>query len=387
VPKLELFTGKKEIIIAVLLIASISMAIPAKVAQASPTIFTFSDKTIFLAATGATSATGPLPNLGQIPGGAAATQTVGNVTFSLSPPSSALFIGTGGAADWTVRLPGPDIGISDVENLNMDLASPVFSLGFDFVKPQTDPNVNAAFGNSTFTVTLKNGATTVDSFNFSSPSIAFPTDTADFVGVWSDAAFNRVEIRETVGGIDNEFFGQVYTGIAPPGGPVLTLFLNLTKTPDKLVAHPGETITYSYDVNVTGNGQGGAASVTDNKCSPSAVLGVDGFNIGDTVSKGFADAGEVWKFTCSVPVTTCFEHPIFNNATARVGTNFTGVVASSASASVACTAQPPVGGEILGVDSTSLFVAGALTNAGLIIPIVGVVAAGIIGFGLRKRIK
>jgi hypothetical protein len=49
--------------------------------------------------------------------------------------------------------------------------------------------------------------------------------------------------------------------------------------------------------------------------------------------------------------------------------------------------QQPVGGEIVGIDMTSLFVAGAFANAGWIIPTAGVVAAGIVGFALRKRIK
>ncbi|HYL65701.1 MAG TPA: hypothetical protein VEU72_00955 [Nitrosopumilaceae archaeon] len=198
-------------------------------AFANPTISTFNDKTTFLTATGATPATGPLPDLGRIPGGAAASQTVGSATFSIAAPSSELFIGTSGVGgitnnDWTLRLPGPDIAISDVENLNIDLASPVFSLGFDFVKPQTDPNINAPFGPSVFTITLKNGATFVDSFTVTSPSAAFPTDSADFVGVSSDTAFNRVEIRETTGGIDNEFFGQVYTGTTPLHGPSIPDF-------------------------------------------------------------------------------------------------------------------------------------------------------------------
>ena len=49
--------------------------------------------------------------------------------------------------------------------------------------------------------------------------------------------------------------------------------------------------------------------------------------------------------------------------------------------------NPPVGGEILGVDMTTLFVAGAFANASWIIPIAGVAAAGIVGFVLRKRIR
>ncbi|SRR2546422_1438745 len=48
---------------------------------------------------------------------------------------------------------------------------------------------------------------------------------------------------------------------------------------------------------------------------------------------------------------------------------------------------PPVGGELLGVDITSLFVAGAFANAGWIIPITGLTAAGVVGLVLRKRIR
>ena len=58
-------------------------------------------------------------------------------------------------------------------------------------------------------------------------SLAFnaPNDTAAFAGVWSDAAFDRVEIRETTGAIENEFFGQFYTGTTPiPEPATLTLF-------------------------------------------------------------------------------------------------------------------------------------------------------------------
>ena len=32
--------------------------------------------------------------------------------------------------------------------------------------------------------------------------------------MWSDTAFNRLEVRETVGTDDNEFYGQFYTGLA-----------------------------------------------------------------------------------------------------------------------------------------------------------------------------
>jgi hypothetical protein len=86
----------------------------------------------------------------------------------------------------------------------------VYALGFDFVEPQYDANVNAPFIDSTFTVTLKNGAATVNSFTFNAPN-----DTTAFVWVWSSVAFNRMEIRETIGGNENEFFGPFYSGTTP----------------------------------------------------------------------------------------------------------------------------------------------------------------------------
>lgn len=46
-----------------------------------------------------------------------------------------------------------------------------------------------------------------------------------------------------------------------------------------------------------------------------------------------------------------------------------------------------VGGEILGVDMTTLFVAGAAANAGWIVPIAAATAAGLVGFLLKKRIR
>ena len=105
-----------------LLVFSILILVPVGFQDASAVITVFNDKTTFLTATSATSATGPLPNLGKIVGDAAASQTVGTVTFTITPPSSELFIGAAGVnavpgLDWTAINPGPDIAISDIENL------------------------------------------------------------------------------------------------------------------------------------------------------------------------------------------------------------------------------------------------------------------------------
>lgn len=181
---------------------------------ANAAFVTFDDKASFLAATGATSATGPLPNLGRIPpGDVTASQTVGDVTFTISSPSTALFFGRAGLsapAEWTTLLPGQAIAISNAENLNADLAGPVFALGFDFVEPSATSCFFAVCTDSTFTVTLKSGGSILHAFNFNAAD-----DVAAFVGVWSSASFDRVEIRDITGTLDDEFFGEFYTGFTP----------------------------------------------------------------------------------------------------------------------------------------------------------------------------
>jgi hypothetical protein len=51
----------------------------------------------------------------------------------------------------------------------------------------------------------------VGSFQFNAPN-----DATAFVGAWSTAAFDRAEIFETTGDIENEFYGQVYAGNLAP---------------------------------------------------------------------------------------------------------------------------------------------------------------------------
>lgn len=196
------------------------------------TLSTFDDKAAFLAATGATSATGDLPNLGSV----GSSQTVGDIQFS-SP--AGLWFGTGASGvqmidgtriyDWAPQLDGNDIAINGIENLDAGviLDDPVFSLGFDFFEPSRhDPdeelnlNTSAAGIDSTFEVGLYMDDVLLGSFEFNAPD-----DIAAFVGVWTDTTFNRVTIREIEGGIGNEFFGQFYTGDAPIPEPGTMLLL------------------------------------------------------------------------------------------------------------------------------------------------------------------
>jgi hypothetical protein len=177
-------------------------------AQAT-TITTYTDKATFLTHTGAASATGALPNLGEIPGGSGASQTIGSVTFTITAPSVALYIGVPSGlswSDWTPLLPGNEISVGGIKNLNAALASPVFAFGFDVVEPSTGDHDCAPCVDTTFNVTLKNSGATVGTFTFNAPD-----DVAAFVGVQSSSAFDRVEISEIGTLNDNEYFGQVYT--------------------------------------------------------------------------------------------------------------------------------------------------------------------------------
>ena len=146
-------------------------------------------ETLFISQTQATAQ----PELGTQVGG-----VVGDLTFSTPAGSSLSF------NEFTTLIPTtPDLAISGVENLNIALAAPVFSLGFQFVDPTDAPN-------STFDITLYSGGaagTVVNSFNFESPK-----DVLHFGGFVSDTAFDYVEIREIGGDSGNEYFGQFYTG-------------------------------------------------------------------------------------------------------------------------------------------------------------------------------
>lgn len=183
------------------LLVSAALVLAASPTRAATLVYT--DKASFLAATSATAASGPLPA-----GGPYTSLTLGTITYQ-SATGQAFSI-----ADYSARLVGNELSIDGLESINIVTAAPVYSLGFDFVEPNLDPNVNAAFIDSTFTVTLLNGTTFVDSYSFNAPN-----DTTAFEGVSSTIPFNSVQIRETTGSSENEFFGQIYTSVAPAPEP------------------------------------------------------------------------------------------------------------------------------------------------------------------------
>lgn len=164
----------------------------------------FSNRADFLAQTGSSAATS-IPT--DSPGNKGASYTSGSLTFSV------VFGDVFVVSDWTSLLPGNELSLPGFESFDVTVNSGiVYSFGFDFVEPQFGPNVGGTFVESTFAVQLLNGLTPVAAFSF-----ARPNDSASFVGIWADPGegFNRVQIRELIGGAENEFFGQFYTGTSP----------------------------------------------------------------------------------------------------------------------------------------------------------------------------
>jgi len=193
----------------------------------------FSDKSTFLSATCAKSATGPLPSLGYVSSAEVGSLTFSNVSGS-SDPSVALAFGINELPRspedfWTTLLPGVDLAVSGFEDVNIVFDGPTNSFGFDFAEHMTIPSEEgslcggaAGCTDSIFTVSLFLDGTPVDSFSFNAPN-----DVASFVGVSSAAAFNRAEIREsrTQGGMENDYYGQFYVGdgcecVTPPPGMI-----------------------------------------------------------------------------------------------------------------------------------------------------------------------
>jgi len=174
-------------------------------AAADAAIMTFTNRAAFLAATGASS-------IGAIPATIAGSGfTLGPLTFTNHAPSTM----TSGV-NWSTLISEPfDLAVSNIESFNIAASGPLFAFGFDFHEPtlSTPPGpafpdtCNTACVDSTFRITLFNGAIVVDSFDFNADD-----DVLAFIGVSSTLSFDRIEIRETVGTSDNEFFGNFLVG-------------------------------------------------------------------------------------------------------------------------------------------------------------------------------
>jgi len=181
-------------------------------------LIVYENQAAFLAGTGATAAD-PWPDIGLVPSG---THTEGDLTVTFVPPrATELWIGEdpmGGP--WSPRIPGFQIAISGWEEIDVDVGLPVLALGWDMVEPENDwdPARGDPFADSTFSVNVQNGSTTIASFEFN-----VDNDTAAFIGISSNTAFDRIEVREIAGSNDDEIFGQFYVNPAPDTCPAFSL--------------------------------------------------------------------------------------------------------------------------------------------------------------------
>lgn len=205
-------------------------------------ITTFNNRAAFLAATGATNASGALPNDGRVldvtvnPLG---TYSLGSLTLGLTTGSNNVAVGGATVlADWYPPAPGNEIALG-FENVQVSTSGPVFSFGFDFIEPDTTVQAwGGAPVESTYELLLFNGEDLVGQVEFSGASI--PNDVVTFLGVWSDKTFNRVVINDLTGDDDDEYFGEFYTGTVPAR---CTLNLGLT--------HTGGSLTMNFDLGIT----------------------------------------------------------------------------------------------------------------------------------------
>ncbi|MCA9288712.1 MAG: hypothetical protein KDA05_09025 [Phycisphaerales bacterium] len=191
--------------------AVVSSTLASSVAVAG--VRTFTDEAVFLAQTGATNASGPIPDLGMVP-----FATVGSIGFAIAPGGDNMAIGAVGSpqvigGDWYPLTPGNDIALG-YENLLITTSGPVYSLAIRVVEPDTTmPSWGGTPVDSNFLVTLLSAGVQVGQ-----TTVRVPDDVDAVIGVWSDVSFDQVAIVDvTVSQFidDDEYFQEVFTGTTP----------------------------------------------------------------------------------------------------------------------------------------------------------------------------
>ena len=164
----------------------------------------FTDRERFLSATGASVASAPYSVVNQPP----EPFQSGQVTFDAIAPSSLNF------ADWPADFPDDndiELAINDKEDLDIAMAEGfTFAMGIDF------DDASGGSTPSTFDVTVKAGDTTIGQLQFQTDQLP----AQNYIGVWAQAPFDRLEIRETTTANENEFFGTVSTSQQPLPPPI-----------------------------------------------------------------------------------------------------------------------------------------------------------------------
>jgi hypothetical protein len=179
-------------------------------------VVTFSNEALFVSQTG--SALGTLPN-----GSEAASLTIpGQLTINQAV-TGGFYAGTGLTpyfnlgTNYTVK--------SGVESFDVSFPVTTYAFGLTIYEPTSSAQLNGcntACVVSTFVASLYSGATLLGSYGITPVDNGF-----DFYGFWSSDPITRVEIRETIGSNDNEFFGRFHTGTTPVPLPAAAwLFLS-----------------------------------------------------------------------------------------------------------------------------------------------------------------
>ena len=167
--------------------------------------FLFTDREQFLSATAASVASAPYSAVNQPP----EPFPSGQITFDAIAPSSLNFGNS--PADFP---DDNDIELAINANEDLDIAVAegfTFAMGIDF------DDASGGSTPSTFDVTIKAGDTTIGQLQFQTDQLP----EQDYIGVWAQAPFDRLEIRETTSANENEYFGTVSTSQQPlPPPPI-----------------------------------------------------------------------------------------------------------------------------------------------------------------------
>jgi hypothetical protein len=177
------------------------------------------DSAGFLSSTGAVSLTGALPDL---VGGSGLSVTLGDATLTAN---NTIFVGDTYTSDRNA------IAISGPENLDIAIdVGLATAFGFYFFEPSVNDGIvdscNATCIASTFQISFLRGGSVIDDISFNLTSSAL-LDGWVFLGYTLDEAFDEVQIRETTGGIDNEFFGEMYVARVPEPSTLALLGIGL----------------------------------------------------------------------------------------------------------------------------------------------------------------
>ena len=164
----------------------------------------FTDRERFLSAISASVASEEYSSVNQPP----EPFQSGQITFDAIANSSLIF------ADWAADFPDDndiELAINDKEDLDIAMADGfTFAMGIDF------DDASGGSTPSTFDVTVKAGDTTIGQLQFQTDQLP----EQNYIGIWAQVPFDRLEIRETTTANENEYFGTVSTSQQPLPPPI-----------------------------------------------------------------------------------------------------------------------------------------------------------------------